>query len=55
MEYPFVKAHRVESDLVQFGGVEGKIVFHKIQVYDCDLTICDVLWNMALKCISHIS
>lgn len=46
IDYPFIKAYRVESNLVTLGETEGKIDFHKVRIYDRDRTICDVLRNM---------
>ena len=46
IDYPFIKAYRVKSDLVALGKTEGEIDFHKVCIYDRDRTICDVLRNM---------
>ena len=46
IDYPFIKAYRVESELVTLGETEGEIDFHKVRIYDRDRTICDVLRNM---------
>ena len=46
IDYPFIKAYRVERELVTLGETEGEIDFHKIRIYDRDRTICDVLRNM---------
>ena len=46
IDYPFVKAYRVEPELVTLGETEGEIDFHKVRIYDRDRTICDVLRNM---------
>lgn len=46
IDYPFIKAYRVESDFVTLGETEGEIDFHKVRIYDRDRTICDVLRNM---------
>ena len=46
IDYPFIKAYRVESALVTLGEAEGEIDFHKVRIYDRDRTICDVLRNM---------
>lgn len=46
IDYPFIKAYRVESGLVMLGETEGEIDFHKVRIYDLDCTICDVLRNM---------
>lgn len=45
IEYPFIKAYRVEPGLVTLGETEGEIDFHKVRIYDRDRTICDVLRN----------
>ena len=45
IDYPFIKACRVESELVTLGETEGEIDFHKVRIYDHDRTICDVLRN----------
>lgn len=47
IEFPFIKAYRVESDLVTLGETTGKINFTKVRIYDRDRTICDVLKNMS--------
>lgn len=44
--YPFIKAYRVESDLVMLVETEGEMDFHKVRIYDRDRTIRDVLRNM---------
>ena len=46
IDYPFIKAYRVESELVALGETTGKIDSTEIQIYDRDRTICDVLRNM---------
>ncbi len=46
IDYPFVKAYRVEPELVTLGEIEGEIDFYKVRIYDRDRTICDVLRNM---------
>lgn len=46
IDYPFIKAYRVESELVTLGETYGEIDFHKVRIYDRDRTICDVLRNM---------
>ncbi len=46
IDYPFVKAYRVEPELVTLGEIEGEIDFRKVRIYDRDRTICDVLRNM---------
>ena len=45
IDYPFIKAYRVESELVTLGETEGEIDSHKVRIYDRDRTICDVLRN----------
>lgn len=47
IEYPFIKAYRVKSDLVTLGETTGEIDFTKVRIYDRDRTICDVLKNMS--------
>ncbi len=46
IDYPFVKAYRVEPDLVPLGETKGSINFVDVRIYDRDRTICDVLRNM---------
>lgn len=46
IDYPFIRAYRVEPDLVTLGETEGEIDFQKVRIYDRDRTICDVLRNM---------
>lgn len=46
IDYPFVKAYRVEPELVTLGETTGKIDFVDVRIYDRDRTICDVLRNM---------
>lgn len=46
VDYPFIKAYRVEPELVTLGETEGEIDSHKVRIYDRDRTICDVLRNM---------
>ena len=46
IDYPFVKAYRVEPALVPLGETKGSINFVDIRIYDRDRTICDVLRNM---------
>ena len=46
IDYPFVKAYRVESVLVPLGETKGSINFVDVRIYDRDRTICDVLRNM---------
>lgn len=47
IEYPFIKAYRVKSDLVTLGETAGEIDFTKVRIYDRDRTICDVLKNIS--------
>ena len=46
IDYPFIKAYRIEPSLLSLGETGGKIDFEKIRIYDRDRTICDVLRNM---------
>lgn len=46
IDYPFVKAYRVEPELLPVGETKGKIDFTEVRIYDRDRTICDVLRNM---------
>lgn len=46
IDYPFVKAYRVEPALVPLGETKGNINFVDVRIYDRDRTICDVLRNM---------
>lgn len=46
IDYPFVKAYRVEPVLVPIGETKGSINFVDVRIYDRDRTICDVLRNM---------
>ncbi len=46
IDYPFVKAYRVESGLLHIGETKGEIDFIQVRIYDRDRTICDVLKNM---------
>lgn len=46
VDYPFIKAYRVEPELVTLGETKGEIDSHKVRIYDRDRTICDVLRNM---------
>ena len=46
IDYPFVKAYRVEPTLVTLGETTGKIDFIDVRIYDRDRTVCDVLRNM---------
>ena len=46
VDYPFVKAYRIEPALLLLGETNGEINFIKVRIYDRDRTICDVLRNM---------
>lgn len=46
IEYPFIKAYRIEPNLLSIGETSGEIDFVKVRIYDRDRTICDVLRNM---------
>lgn len=46
IDYPFIKAYRVEPDLLPIGEIKGKIDDIQVRIYDRDRTICDVLRNM---------
>lgn len=46
IDYPFIKAYRVEPVLVTLGETRGKIDSIDVRIYDRDRTICDVLRNM---------
>ena len=46
VEYPMIKAYRVESEPLPLGETEGEIDSQKVRIYDRDRTICDVLRNM---------
>lgn len=47
IDYPFIKAYRIKSELVPLGETTGEIDSIKIRIYDRDRTICDVLKNMS--------
>lgn len=47
IDYPFIKAYRVEPALFHLGETDGIIEFTKVRIYDRDRTICDVLRNMS--------
>ena len=47
IDYPFVKAYRVEPALLSLGETDGIIEFAKVRIYDRDRTVCDVLRNMS--------
>lgn len=46
IDYPFVKAYRVEPALLFIGETKGEIDFTEVRIYDRDRTICDILRNM---------
>ncbi len=46
IDYPFIRAYRVESDLLTIGETKGEIDSIEVRIYDRDRTICDVLRNM---------
>ena len=46
IDYPFVKAYRMEPALLPLGETKGKIDLADVRIYDRDRTICDVLRNM---------
>lgn len=46
IDYPFVRAYRVEPFLLTLGKTEAVIELTKVCIYDRDRTICDVLRNM---------
>ena len=46
IDYPFIKAYRVEKQLLTLGEIKGEIDHHTVRIYDRDRTICDVLRNM---------
>ena len=46
IDYPFIKAYRIEPDLLSLGETTGEIDFMEVRIYDRDRTICDVLRNM---------
>ncbi len=47
IDYPFVKAYRVEPALLSLGETNGIIEFTNVRIYDRDRTVCDVLRNMS--------
>jgi len=47
IDYPFVKAYRVEPALLSIGETKGEIDDIAVRIYDRDRTICDVLRNMS--------
>ena len=47
IDYPFIKAYRIESALLPIGETKGEIDSIEVRIYDRDRTICDVLRNMS--------
>lgn len=47
IDYPFIKAYRVEPTLITLGETSGKIDSIDVRIYDRDRTLCDVLRNMS--------
>lgn len=47
IEYPFIRAYRVEPALLSIGEAQGEIDSIEVRIYDRDRTICDVLRNMS--------
>lgn len=46
IDYPFIKAYRIEPSLLPIGELKGEIDYIEVRIYDRDRTICDVLRNM---------
>ena len=46
IDYPFVRAYRVEPALLSVGELKGEIDSTEVRIYDRDRTICDILRNM---------
>lgn len=46
IDYPTIRAYRVEPNLLLLGEAKGKVDFEDVRIYDRDRTICDVLRNM---------
>ena len=46
IDYPFIRAYRVEPELVILGETKGTIDCIEVRIYDRDRTICDVLKHM---------
>ena len=46
IDYPSIKAYRLEPALLSIGVTRGEINFTDVRIYDRDRTICDVLRNM---------
>ena len=47
IDYPFIKAYRVEPALLTIGETKGEIDDIEVRIYDRDRTICDVLRNIS--------
>lgn len=45
IDYPAIRAYRVEPNLLLLGDVKGNVDFEDVRIYDRDRTICDVLRN----------
>ena len=45
IDYPFIRAYRVEPTLVTLGESTGEIDHMAVRIYDRDRTICDILRN----------
>lgn len=43
IDYPFVKPHYVEPELLELGMCSGEMDGHTVRVYDKDRTICDCI------------
>lgn len=46
LDYPFIKAYRVEPYLLPLGETKGNIDCTEVRIYDRDRTICDCLRNI---------
>lgn len=46
INYPAIRAYRVEPDLLLLGETKGKVDLADVRIYDRDRTICDVLRYM---------
>lgn len=47
IDYPFIKAYRVESNILVLGETDGQIDNETVRIYDRDRTICDIIRNMS--------
>ena len=47
IDYPFIRAYRVEPALLPIGETQGEIDSIEVRIYDRDRTLCDVLRNMS--------